>query len=253
MSAWTLSTRGYPEDRQREKWLEAMQQLCLPVGDLAGLGVGFDGRVSCQISPLGMEFALLEGADGMTLSGSYTEQAEGIWLSVNIAGAAKLADEERECPMAPGDIVYGPTGAGATLIFPGLFRQLFIKAPKVALNPRVLVPMSLSVGHISGASGVQRVFSGTLLSLAEVLTSLEPHHLRPVEIAITEFLLTSLVAERAAFGLGGMEGAKAAHFHRVCQEIETVLCEPELSLTMVAQMSGASPRYIQKLFAQAGK
>jgi len=71
--------------------------------------------------------------------------------------------------------------------------------------------------------------------------------------SITEFLLTSLEAEKVAFGLGGNVGAKAFHFHRVCQDIEANLSDPDLSLKMVADVSGASMRYIQKLFAGAGE
>ncbi|MEM6913613.1 MAG: helix-turn-helix domain-containing protein [Pseudomonadota bacterium] len=252
MKAWTLSTDSYPEKDQRGVWLDAMQQLCLPVTDLRNDETAFHGRVSCLVSPLGMEFALLEG-EAMTLSGSYTEQPEGIWLSVNVDGEARLLDDSQQCTVERGDIIYGPTGTAATLQFPGNFRQLFIKAPRLALNPRVMVPMSLSLGHLKGDGGIQHVFSGTLLSLVGVLTEVKSYQLRPIELSITEFLLTCLESEKTAFGLGGIDGIKAAHFHQICQQIETVLAEPNLSLKMVAEMSGVSPRYMQKLFAEAGK
>ncbi|MEM9880398.1 MAG: helix-turn-helix domain-containing protein, partial [Pseudomonadota bacterium] len=161
--------------------------------------------------------------------------------------------EQRACDVHPGDVVYGPTGMNACLRFPSQFRLLFVKAPKMALNPRILMPLSLNLGHLPGSDGIHSVFSGMLKSLAEVIMDLKDHQLRPIELAITEFLLTSLEAEKVAFGLGGNVGAKAFHFHRVCQDIEANLSDPDLSLKMVADVSGASMRYIQKLFAGAGE
>lgn len=189
----------------------------------------------------------------MEFSGKDTNQADGLWLGVNLAGAALLIDETRKCDVHPGDLVYGPSGENATLRFPGQFRCLFIRAPKLALNPRVLTPLSLNVGHLPGSDGIHAVFSGMMQAFASVIMDVKDHQLRPVELAITEFLLTSLEAEKVAFGLGGNVGAKASHFNRVCQDIEANLSDPDLSLKMVADMSGASMRYIQKLFASAGE
>lgn len=189
----------------------------------------------------------------MEFSGQDTNQADGLWLGVNISGDAKLVDDERSCDIHPGDLVYGPTGVNATLRFPGRFRHLFVRAPKMALNPRILTPLSLSVGHLPGSDGIHAVFSGMMKALADVIMDVKDHQLRPVELAVAEFLLTSLEAEKVAFGLGGNVGAKASHFNRVCQDIEANLSDPDLSLKMVADMSGASMRYIQKLFAGAGE
>ena len=250
MKAWSLSTCEHPEGERLEKWQNALAQLCLPV-------VGLDqkeeinGQITVQESPLGMEFALIE-SDSITISGSFREQPQGIWLSVVIHGRAVLIDGDRKCQIEPGHVIYGPTGVEATLAFYGPFKQLYIKAPKLALNPRVLMPMSLSLGHLESAGGIHRVFASMLNAVGEVLPELSSHQLRPIELAITEFLLTSLEGEKAAFGLGGAAGIKTNHFHQVCQAIEAVLAEPDLSLQTVANMSGSSPRYVQKLFASAG-
>ena len=249
MDVWTLSTEDYPEDERRDIWLDAMARLCMPIIDDGAMR---NGRITCRVSPIGMEFALFEG-ESMNFAGSYTDQPSGIWLSVNIEGEAYLIEKDKQCAVECGDIIYGPTGVEATLRFPGRFKQLFVKAPKLAINPRFMVPMSLPLGHLSSESGIQHVLSNMLVSLADVLPDLAAHQLRPIELSLTEFLLTCLESEKKAFGLGGTAGMKAAHFHQICQQIETILAEPELSLKTVAEMSGASPRYIQKLFAEAGK
>ena len=51
----------------------------------------------------------------------------------------------------------------------------------------------LRVGCIPGRSGFGRVFSGMLGSIAETIDKIDLDHVRPIEIALTEFLATCLV------------------------------------------------------------
>ena len=81
---------------------------------------------------------------------------------------------------------------------------------------------------------------------------LHSRQLRPVELALTEFLIASLGGEKTVFGLGGAAGARASHLHRICQSIETMLSDPALNLSRVAEEHGVSTRYLQKLFTGAG-
>ena len=53
--------------------------------------------------------------------------------------------------------------------------------------------------------------------------------------------------------LGGATSAKAAHLHRICQTIETLLSDPNLTPGRVAEEHGVSLRYLQKLFTLSGK
>ncbi|HEY1425122.1 MAG TPA: helix-turn-helix domain-containing protein, partial [Caulobacteraceae bacterium] len=102
-------------------------------------------------------------------------------------------------------------------------------------------------------AGLGHVFSGLLKATAEALPHLTSEQLRPVELALTEFLVANLAAEESPASIGGAEAARAAHFHRVCQTIETMLSDPELSLEKVADADGISSRSLQKLFAAAGQ
>jgi AraC-like DNA-binding protein len=69
---------------------------------------------------------------------------------------------------------------------------------------------------------------------------------------LTEFLAICLVEGGAATDvLGANTGAPTAHLQRLCQTIETLLPDPDLSLRRVADEEGVSPRYVQKLFASA--
>lgn len=227
-----------------------MSRLCLPVGELPA-DKGFQGSVSSLTSPLGIEFALVESG-AQEISGRYPDQAPAIWLALLLDGEALLIAGERRINLSVGDIVYGATGVGATLKFSTSFRQLFVKAPRLALNPRLMAPMSLELGHLSGGGGINHVLSGMLRSLADVLLEIGADELRPIELALTEFLITSLASEKQLFGLGGAKGARTAHLHRICQSIETLLSDPDLSPARVAEEHGVSLRYMQKLFTAEG-
>ena len=164
-----------------------------------------------------------------------------------------LFDGEITRALEPGDIVYGPSGMNAALDLTTPFRLLFISAPRVALAHRLISPLSLRVGRLPGRQGPCHIFSGLLRATADTLDTLTAEQLRPVELALTEFLVASLAAEGALASLGGSGAARAAHLHRVCQSIETLLAEPDLTLDRVAALDGISPRSVQKLFAAAGQ
>jgi AraC-like DNA-binding protein len=164
----------------------------------------------------------------------------------------KLSYEAEEIDLAPGDIAYGPTFADATLRFSSDFRQLFVNVQRLTLNPRVFAPLSLNRGYLRGGSGVNHVLAGMLGSLSDVIDQISSEDLRPVELSLTEFLITALGGEKGVFGLGGVAGARATRLHRICQGIESVLGNPALTLGMVAERERVSTRYLQKLFTEAG-
>ena len=251
MKAWRFSTDSYPRAERRQAWREAMTRLRLPLGETPD-AEPFRGAVTCLISPLGMDFALMS-ATPQDISGRNPNQPAAVWLVVLLQGDASFFDGETTVPLEVGDIVYGPTGMNAALRLATAFRILFISAPRVALDHRLIAPLSLRVGRMRGDSGLSHVFSGMLRATADTLENLTSEQLRPVELALTEFLVANLSAEGSPAAMGGAEAARAAHLHRICQTIETLLAEPDLTLGQVADKDGISPRYLQKLFAQAGQ
>jgi AraC-like DNA-binding protein len=251
MKAWQFSTDNLPRQERAQAWREAITRLRLPVGE-APPAEAFHGAVSCLISPLGMEFAVVDGSP-QTISGRNPNQPAAVWLVVLLQGEATLSDDVSTVALDPGDIVYGPTGMNAALQLLTRFRIMFITAPRVALDHRLIAPLSLKIGRLPAASGLGHVFSGLLKATADTLDELTSDQLRPVELALTEFLVASLAAEGSPAALGGAGAARAAHLHRICQTIETLLAEPDLTLGRVADEDGISPRYLQKLFASANQ
>ncbi len=245
--AWRFTTQDLPPAERRDAWREVMTRLRLPMG--AGPDdERFEGVVSCLGSPLGMDFAVM-AASPQEISGRYRDQPAAVWLVVLLEGEAEFWDGQTRTRLDRGDIIYGPTGMDAALRLLTPFRLLFVSAPRVALGHRLVAPLALKLGRFSGAGGLGRVFSGLLQATAQSLSELTSDQLRPVELALTEFLVANLAAEDSPAALGGAEAARAAHLHRVCQTIETLLADPDLSLEQIAALDGVSPRTLQKLFA----
>lgn len=252
MKTWQFSTEGLPPPDRLSAWQEAMGRLRMPAGKISQPGE-FSGDVSCLISPMGIQFARVRSTP-QAIIGRAPKQAAAIWMGVLLEGKATLSEPGgRSVPLGEGDVIFGPTDIDATLTFHTPFQQLFIKAPSVALGHRLIAPLQPRIGHLPSNVAVNHVLSGMLRATSDVLENLNSMQLRPVELALTEFLITCLASEDRPALRGGAAGARAAHLHRVCQTIETMLSDPKLTLTHVAAEHGVSPRYLQKLFATEGK
>ena len=159
--------------------------------------------------------------------------------------------------MSAGDLAYGQSGVPARLKFDTDCSQLFIKIPEIALSQRMIAPLSLEVGFLSGQAGINRVLSGMLCSLAEGLISVNETELRPIELALPEFLIASLARDGQLPGgntvANHAEAVRTGHLHRICQTIETCLGDAKLNPQRIATEHGVSLRYLQKLFTLSGQ
>lgn len=171
-----------------------------------------------------------------------------------LEGSARIIAEDDAFDIGPGEILYGRRGgAQATMIHRTPYRQLFVSAPPIVIDPRLISPVAIKLGIIRTDTTVARVFSKILTSLAGVFETMKTSELRPIELSLTEFLISCILAESGEIALGGAAASKAAHFNRVCQTIETYLGDPALDTKYVAEREGVSVRYLQKLFSSSGK
>src|SRR5882762_1533201 len=170
MKTWQFSTESVPKAHRWDAWQKAMTRLHLPIG-MTKNHDDFYGVVSCLVSPMGIEFARVE-SQAQTITGRSSNQAAAIWLGVLLDGNAILTHTDcRRTAIGIGDVVFGPTDVNGTMSFQTRFRQLFIKAPRVALGPRMIAPLQPRIGHLPNAVGVNHVFSGMLRATADVLES----------------------------------------------------------------------------------
>jgi len=246
MKSWKCSTDLFGDEDRERVWGDALQQISLPATRLQD-PLGFHGHVSSIVSPLGIEFSRVSSSP-QTLSGTCSSRTPSLWLALPVEGVFLLNDGDRVNPRL-GDILYGPTGHDATLKLPDHFVMLYIRIPQTMLHPRLLNLQVLQLGRLTGRAAINRIFSGLLQSVADNLEELTDEDIRPIEIALSEFAISSL-AESSATSC--FDTAGASNFHRVCQAIELQLGDGDLTLQQISDQQHVSARYIQKLFQQAG-
>lgn len=247
MKSWKYSTRLIEGAESERDWNETLKMISLPSTRLKDRSE-FHGDVASVVSPTGIEFSRVSSS-AQTLSGACPTKNPCLWLAFPVEGDFLLNDGSDTVRLGPGDILYGPTGHDSTLTLPDHFVMLYIRIPQSVLNPRLLNLQILPAGTLTGKAAVNRIFSGFLRSIVDDLEELTDDHIRPIEIALSEFVISSL-AECSANSCFDVAGA--SNFHRICQAIETQLGDGDLTLKDIADQQHVSARYIQKLFQQAG-
>jgi acetamidase/formamidase/AraC-like DNA-binding protein len=246
-----FTTEAYPGSDRADAWANLLAQFSLQPKRLVEAS-SLHASARWIVSPLGISFARLNSCP-QEFAGRAESAKDGIWLALHLDGRARLRTAEGEIPLAPGDIAYGPLRAAFTMSFDTDFRQFFVKIPRSVIDSRLLTLSTLRVGHIPGRSGFGHVFAGMLNSIAETIDKLESVHFQPVEIALTEFLATCLVSEVSSNKVRGATATQIGILNRICQLIESRLGEHELNRETIAEAEGISPRYVQKLFENAGE
>lgn len=247
---WQANVEAVLPSQRAASWRQIMGRLRLPMSEVPA-GEPFYGSVSVYESPVGMEFTVLDAAPHK-ISGTYLNQKDAVWLFVIIKGSAVLLSDEDTEFLGPGDIAYGPCRIDATLSFPENFKAMYVRIPLLLLSQRVISPSSMKIGSLRASAGLTGFFSRLLVYLAETLEDISPEELRPIELALTELLISCLGGEKAAFGIGGAAAAKASRMRSICQTIEVLLSDPDLNIKAIASEHGISIRYLQKLFKETG-
>ena len=212
----------------------------------------FRGNVSYLVTPAGVEFVRL-AAGPQVLGGKCENPRHAVWLGLLLEGTAVISNGSECCALLPGDIMYGRSGVYADLRLETDFLLLITQFPMSMLSAHLLAPLAPGVGCLSGSSGIARVFSGMLRSVAETIDSLEKEQLRSVEAALVEFLVATVALNPSSHALDGTAGERAALLHRIWQTIECALGNPNLSANQVAEANGISGADLKTLLASAGR
>ena len=247
MKSWKCSTSTVAGPDRTRVWDDALRQISLPTTHLRDHD-GFHGDVTSIVSPLGIELSRVSSS-AQTMSGRCDSRTPCLWLALPVAGRFVVGDESKGDDLRRGDILYGPAGCDSTLNLPDQFVMLYIRIPQTMLHPRLLNLRIMQAGTLAGGAAVNRIFSGLLHAVVEDLDAFTDDDIHPVEVAVSEFVISSLGAMTASnrFDIAG-----ASNFHRICHTIETQLGDGDLSLQGIADTLHVSARYIQKLFQQAG-
>ncbi len=247
MKSWKCSTDDVAEADRERIWGEALRRIALPGTSLQDPG-GFCGDISSIVSPLGIEFSRVSSS-AQTISGKCSSGAPCLWLALPVKGRFLFDDGSESSDPRPGDILYGPTGRDSTLKLPDRFVMMYVRIPQTMLHPRLLNLRIMPGGTLTSRAALNRAFSSLLTSVVDDLDELTDDDIRPIEVALSEFIISSL---GASAGGGSLDAAAASNLHRICQAIELHLGDGELNLQRIADEQHISGRYIQKLFQQAG-
>ena len=248
MNSWSFTTESYPDHHRLDAWRDLLARLSVETRHAVGVRDIFATAHAVE-SPLGIIFAqIVSGPQKL----SYSDDPGMIWLALHSDGQAVLSEAGRTIRIAVGDLVYGTAGAPAELQFATNFRQLLVRIPRAAIGARLVGPLAPRVGRLLGGGGLGGVFARLLASVADMIDTIDADTIRPIEVALAEFLTASLAGDRGDGALVGATASRAATLHRICQKIEARLGDPDLALSGVAEDQGVSMRYLQKLFESAG-
>ncbi|MDO8421434.1 MAG: acetamidase/formamidase family protein [Parvibaculum sp.] len=255
MDAWHFSTESYSKPDRSEAWRDALERLALkPTHHETEDGAY--GLLSAVVSQSGMSFTrLISTPQDIRAIPEINKEAgkDGVWVASLMEGRVTFHDGGNDLKSVPGDIVYGAVGSETTFTLETNCRMVIIYIPRSAFRPKLMAPLPTKVIHLSGRAGIGHVLAGFLASVSEALEDLSVDQLRPIEMALPEFLMAGIFRNADTRALGGAAGVRAALLHRVCQTVEAQLGDPDLSLTNVSETHGISPRYVQKLFESVGQ
>lgn len=251
MTVWAFTTEAYPEHRRFQAWAEALNSLSLLLKRMDE-EIDLHGLACSATSPLGIVFARISSGPA-ELALRPDDKNGALWLALSLDGVGTLRKGASEFVVRPGDIFYGPFDPAVALVFASPFRMLFIRMPRVAIGTRLLAPSSLEVGYVPSQRGIGKVLGGMLAAVAGSIEQLSAEDLRPIELAVAEFMVTLLLNQISDERLSGGTSTQDAILHRICQQIESRLHEPDLTFADIATAEGLSTRYLQKLFTAAGE
>ncbi|MCS0497674.1 acetamidase/formamidase family protein [Ancylobacter sp. MQZ15Z-1] len=239
-----VSIAAFPASKQEAAWRETLGMLSL--SDQWPKGAAFHfGEISIKRSPTLATLALLRSTAQVLKTRA--DEADGVLIGFVHYGRGHLTDTGRRAfEFADGDLwVCDPLAAG-TIQFRNDFELLLLRVPRERLAGRI--GRGAEVATIVLGESVSAAATRPMMrALAANFAMMEDGELIAAETAITELVLSALLAEARPEEDNATQ-VQAAHLARVCAQIEARLREPDLSVADIAKAEGLSPRYVQRLF-----
>ena len=244
-----FTTDAYPVHQRPNAWRDALRMHRLRP-DMPSAAEPLYGTLTAGRTARGVGMARIASSP-QTLQ-RLGNSNDAIWIALHLGGDAAFHNGEQAIELAPGDIVFGPARAQAGLDFRSSFRQFMVSMPRASLKSLPPSGPALILGHLSGRTGLGRMFAGTLSALADAFDSLAEDDIAPVESALSEFIATSLAVQRGAAS-PAVNSTQAATVRRLCDFVDANLSDPTLTLGAVATHERISERLVQKLFESLGQ
>lgn len=244
-----FTTESFPVHQRPLAWLDALKPHQLrPV--IAHDSKPLYGQLSSWLTTQGV--GLVRIASSPQTLARLGDASDRIWLALHQDGEAVLRDDRKNIALAPGDIIVGPSRAAAVMQYHSNCRQFMVSMPNHALRGRLTGVPRLTLDHLSGRTGLGRMFAGTLGAVADALETLHDDDLVSMELSLSECIASILTSQRDD-SVVAFSRTQAATLQRVQSQIENLLSDPELSLAIVAALERVSERLVQKLFEGSGE
>jgi AraC-like DNA-binding protein len=200
----------------------------------------------------GVRTVALRGS-AMRFKRSQTNIVDGddsIGLIVSFSSRSELSQRGQEMELGAGDAIAILHSEPVTVTYVGGL-QFGLAVPRDALTQRVTNVDSLTMRPISRRTEALRLLM-TYLKSALREGALSAPQLRDAVVGHIHDLAALAISERACLGESSASAVVAARHSAALDHIAAHFQEPELSLEVVADSQGISPRYLQRLMASSG-
>ncbi|WP_024517974.1 AraC family transcriptional regulator [Bradyrhizobium sp. Tv2a-2] len=246
-----FSTRELPERMRIPMWREEFGRGIVHA-DIEPLSdVPFQAEATLHALE-GLRTLALKGS-AMCFKRSQTNIVDGddsIGLIVSCSSRARLSQCGQEIELSAGDAIAILHSEPVTVTYLGGL-QFGLAVPRDALTPRVLNVDSHTMRPISRRTEALRLLM-TYLKSALKEGALAAPNLRDAVVSHIHDLAALAISERAPLGESNASAVVAARHAAALDHIAVHFQNPELSLEVVADSQGISPRYLQRLMASSG-
>jgi AraC-like DNA-binding protein len=246
-----FSTRELPKRLRIPMWREEFGRSIVHADIEPSSDVPFQAEATLH-ALRGLRTLALKGS-AMRFKRSQTNIVDGddsIGLIVSSPSRSQLSQRGQEIELRAGDAIAILHSEPATVTYlEGL--QFGLAVPRDALTPRVTNVDSLTMRPISRRAEALRLLM-TYLKSALKEGALAAPKLRDAVVSHIHDLAALAISERAPLGDSSASAVVAARHSAALDHIAAHFQDPELSLEVVADSQGISPRYLQRLMASSG-
>jgi hypothetical protein len=214
-----FTTNAYPREQRQDAWRFALRRVSLEVQatseDLYGELVSFT-------SGQGIQFVRVTG-NGQSLAIDMAQEAPSFWLVLLLEGRLSARQGTTTIDLAEGDILYGGGASRTQVDLAGEHRFLLVKVPHAlpALRSRSALPSQIS--NLIADEAIGRMLSALLRSVADTIVDVSDDQIRPVELALPEFIAATLLDKAPVKELGARR-ARARRSSNACSSRSRCAC-----------------------------
>jgi acetamidase/formamidase/AraC-like DNA-binding protein len=249
LSGIKFTTNAYPREQRRDAWSFALRRVSI---GLFEAGPDVFGELVSFTSGQQIQFARIAGSP-QSITIDFSQSDTCFWLVLLLEGRMSASSGEVRIEVAEDEIIYGSGATKATLELLSDHRILIVRVPSALGGLKSRMPQPTDISNMLSDTTLGRMLSGLLRPVADTIVEVNQDQMRPVEIALPEFISATLLGTAPSKSLGGAAGGRAAILERVFQSIEMRLSDPDLGIHQIAAEHGIKARYLQKLFESYGE